>query len=512
MRLAAVIGFSLPMAAAQAQLRVASWNVTNYSGGRTAEFQTAIYGVFNGRALAPDVLIGQEFLSQSGVNGFLSLLNTAPGSPGDWAAAVFTDGADTDNAFFYRTTRVDFVAATVIAVGSSDTNNQPRDTDRYDIRPEGYAGATSTIGMYSAHMKAQGGTNDAGRRLIEAQRIRDNAEGVDTNGAGSGLPAGYHFLLGGDTNVQTSTAPEYVELVGSQPNNAGRFFDPISTPGSWNNNAAFRFVHTQDPAGGGGMDDRHDQILLSASLVDGQGMEYLGNPAIPYSTSTWDDPNHSYRAWGNDGTSFNLALTISGNQFVGPSIAQALVTSAQSSGHLPVVLNLRVPPKVDSDAAVDFGQVALGATAEQPVSVTNIGDVALWTAAGIADLSYTLSASAGFSAPGGSFVEAAGGGSNSHLLAMDTSSAGPKNGTLTILSNAPEQPVRVVALTGEVVVPCLSCDANCDTLVGLEDVPPFVDQLLLGSSPCSPCAGDTSSDLSVDATDIPGFITCLVTP
>ena len=72
---------------AVAQLRVVTWNVTNYSSGRVADFQTAIYGTHQGRSLAPDVLIGQEFLSQTGVNNFLGILNTATGSPGDWAAA-----------------------------------------------------------------------------------------------------------------------------------------------------------------------------------------------------------------------------------------------------------------------------------------------------------------------------------------------------------------------------------------------------------------------------------------
>jgi len=56
---------------ASAQLRIANWNVTNYSSGRVSAFQTAIYGVFQGRSMAPDVLIGQEFLSAAGVNAFL---------------------------------------------------------------------------------------------------------------------------------------------------------------------------------------------------------------------------------------------------------------------------------------------------------------------------------------------------------------------------------------------------------------------------------------------------------
>ncbi len=317
---------------AVAQLRVATWNVTNYSSGRVAAFQTAIYGTHQGRSLAPDVLIGQEFLSQTGVNNFLGILNTAPGSPGDWAAAGFFNGPNTDNAVFYRTSKITLLGATTIALGGT-TPNHPRNVERYDCRLNGYTSDGAVLACYSSHMKSSSGGSNEARRLLEAQRIRDNAEGLDTNGPGSGLPAGWHFLLGGDFNIQRSTWSSYQELVGSQPNDDGRFFDPIKTPGDWNNNAAFRIVHTQDPAGAGGMDDRHDQILVCADLIDGDGFDYIGNPTIPYSTTTWDDANHSYRSWGNDGTSFNVSLTVSGNTMVGASIAQALRDAAANGGH-----------------------------------------------------------------------------------------------------------------------------------------------------------------------------------
>ena len=335
---AAALSFATPSRAAE--LRLATWNVTNYSSGRVSAFQAAIYATYEGRALAPDVLLGQEFLSAAGVNNFLTILNTAPGSPGDWAAADFVDGPDTDSAFFYRTTVVELATdlspngVTVVAAGGYAPNH-PRHIMRYDVRLSAGSSAEATLALYSSHMKAGTTSTDQERRLLEAERIRADAEA---------LPAGWYFALGGDFNIQSSSQAAYQELIGVQADNTGRFFDPINTPGSWNNNSAFRIVHTQDPIGAGGMDDRHDQLLLSAGLVDGVGVDYLGNPALPYSTTTWNDPNHTYRSWGNDGTSFNVALTISGNQMVGSVIAQALADSALSGGHLPVFLDLRVPP------------------------------------------------------------------------------------------------------------------------------------------------------------------------
>ncbi|MBN1510428.1 MAG: hypothetical protein JXB13_00295 [Phycisphaerae bacterium] len=339
------------------EIRIANWNVTNYESGRASEFQTAIYGQYSGRTMAPDVLIGQEFISAAAVTNFLTILNTAAGSPGDWAAADFVDGPDTDSAFFYRTGKATLATdlspngVTIVAVGGAAPNH-PRNIMRYDIRLAAGTSAETVLAIYSTHMKSGSGSDDKQRRLLEAQRVRDDAES---------LPAGWHFLIGGDFNIQSSAQEAYQELVGSQANNDGRFFDPINTPGSWNNTYAFRIVHTQDPIGAGGMDDRHDQILLSAGLIDGLGLDYIGDASVPYSTSTWNDANHSYRSWGNDGTSYNTTLTISGNQMVGAVIAQALVNCAAGAGHLPVFLDLRVPPCIadfECDGDIDLEDYA----------------------------------------------------------------------------------------------------------------------------------------------------------
>ena len=503
--LACFVGICLP-AASFAQLRVATWNVTNYSSGRVSEFQTALYGVYEGRSLTPDVLLGQEFLSATGVNNYLSLLNSASGSPGDWAAAPFVDGPDTDSAFFYRTSKVDFLGYTIVAVGGTNPT-QPRNIMRYDVRLKDYAADSAVLACYSSHMKAGTGTDDQARRLVEAQLIRGDAETLN---------ADWEFLLGGDFNIQTSTQAAYQELIGSQANNDGRFFDPIARPGSWNNNSTFAVIHTQDPAGAGGMDDRHDQLLLSEGLIDGAGFDYIGDPTSPYNLSDWNDLNHSYRSWGNDGTCYNTTLTITGNEMVGATIAQALYASASGAGHLPVFLDLMVPPEVDSDTVIDFGQVPQGSSATELLDVWNAGDVALWTEDGIADLEYSLATSAGFTAPSGTFADAAGGATNGHTIEMDTSTIGVKNGVLTISSNAPDEPARQVTLTGEVVAAYAPGDLNCDGAVNNFDIDPFV--LVITSTPpgyaqyyamypeCDHMLGDCNGDGSVNNFDIDAFV------
>ncbi len=519
----------LALAAGQAgaQVRMCTWNVTNYSSSnpdtRNLDFRRSIYGIIDsglamgGQSMSPDVLPATEFFSQAAITQFLGVLNTttpAPGiatSPADWAAATFLKSAtntDTYSAFFYRTSRVQFLGQTITAAGvTGNFCEQPRDTIRYDFRPLGYTAAAATFSVYSIHLKAQGsnsacpaGENAQGRRLLECQRIRDNAEGVNTNGANSAKPAGYHAVVAGDFNIQSSSAVDWTELVGSQANNTGRFFDPIATPGTWNNNVAFRWIHTQDQRSA--MDDRLDAILTNAGLIDLHGLEYQGDQTSAFSTTTWNDPKHTYRSWGNDGTSYNAAITRSGspgNTFVGNAIATSLYNTATGGGHLPVVANFLVPPKVfTSVAAIDFGTVNVGSVAQQSITISNITastsptDFTRWTAAGINGLYYTLALSANFTTPGpgtipgrgnpypkrpaGFFGTDPGTAGNTHVITLNTTTAGTFNGTLTISApGATESPTVVINITGTVAAPsACPVEYNGDGTLNPDDIGDFI--------------------------------------
>ena len=469
---------------ASAQLRIAAWNLSGYdgSGGRDPSFKTAIYGSYQGRSMSPDAFLAQEVLSAAGASAMLSVLNTAAGSPGDWAMAPFIAGPDTNLAFYYRAGKVQFLGQTLVLAGGN-TNGAPRDIRRYDVRLVGYTSGGATLALYGDHMKAGSTQSDQDRRLIEATAIRANA---------NALPAGWQFLLAGDLNMQASTQAAYQQLIGSQVNNRGQFLDPINSPGAWNANSAFRFLHTQAPGGTpsitGGMDDRFDFILLATTLGDTSGFDYIGSPAIPYSTSTWNDPNHSFRAWGQDGTYFNSSMNPASNAMVGPVVGAAIKATCdadQYGGHLPVFLDLRVPPEVGSPGVIDFGEVPQNSLALQTLIVTNDGDVARWTAAGIATLNYTLAASTGFTAPAGAFQANPGASGNSHFITMPTANLGPVSGTVTINSNSPDEPARIVLLVGSVIP--VACYANCDEsttapVLNVNDFTCFLNRYAAGDS------------------------------
>jgi hypothetical protein len=425
-----------------AQLRVVTHNISNYAGGRTADLQKIYFDSFGGRAMRPDVILGQEFQSQAAVNSFLSMLNTATNSTKNWAAAPFTDGPDTDSAMFYRTDKVQFVAANIISAGGSNPN-PPRNTMRYDIRLRGYSVLQPKVALYCVHFKAGNTATDEARRLVEAGRIRTNAQTLDSSFWG--------FLIGGDMNVYTSTDDGYQKLIGSETNNLGRFFDPISRPGSWDGSATFKFIHSQDPFNS--MNSRFDIILLSSNLVNSLGMDYIGAYGTQYGVGTWDSATHSYRIWGNDGgQNVGSPLRVTGNTMVGPDIAQSLRTVATSAGgHLPVFLDLYAPAELQATTtSVDFGKVIRGSNPSRNLTFKANYDTVLWSAAGVSNLPWKAAASSLFSV-GTDAGTLTPGQSTNIAVGVNTATVGTINGSATVTPDDAQGNPVTIPLTAQVV-------------------------------------------------------------
>lgn len=435
----------LHAAIAQSPLRVCTYNISNYAGGRDADLGLLFFKLSaSGVRLKPDLLLVQEITSSGGRLALLNILNTASGSPGDYAASPWDIPVDTQSVLYYRTSKIDFISQTQLAAGSSVSPNQPRDVLRCLVRLHGYSADSTVFAIYNSHFKAGSAADDMTRRETECNIIRNDA---------NTLNAAYARLIGGDFNIQSSNETAYQILVGSTGNNTGRFYDPTNRPGTWNNSSTYKFLHSQDPIGAGGMDDRYDQILMTSALFDGASLEYIGNQTIPFSSTTWNDPNHSYRTFGNDGTSYNLALNSTSNAMVDNDVALAIKNAANGAGHIPVFLDIKVPPKINASLPlmVDFGRVRQGTTQQRVISIGNGGDTALWSASGINSLHYSITLPAPFSTAPGPFISNAGGALNSHTITMNTATAGSFTTNLVLTTDDPDNPTKNVLVKGYVV-------------------------------------------------------------
>ncbi|RYG81693.1 PEP-CTERM sorting domain-containing protein, partial [bacterium] len=153
---------------------------------------------------------------------------------------------------------------------------------------------------------------------------------------------------------------------------------------------------------------------------------------------------------------YGQPLTTTGNTMVGETIAQALRDSTGNSnasstgGHLPVFLDLRTAAEIGASTDVlDFGDVIAGSSAMRSLSLFNSVDATIYGVDGIQSLSYTLSTTNGFSAPGGTFADLAGGTINTHSIGVDTSMQGLRAGTLTVVDASGA--TRTITLRANVV-------------------------------------------------------------
>jgi hypothetical protein len=291
-------------------LRVSTLNALNFAGtpdaSRIPSFRTVM------RAIAPDMACFQEITADDAVDQLLT--NVFLQLDGDWAAVPFHNGRDTDNAFFYRTSKVQLVSVFYLTTTL-------RDIAEYVVRPA--AGDTSLrIRIYSLHLKANSGSGDQSanieRRRQEATTLRAHLDQLAPNSL---------FMVCGDYNLLYSDEPAYQALLASSNPN-GQCNDPINTPGDWDSNPAFAAVHSIGTRSG--LNARFDFILVSDALMDS-----VGSHVLP----------QTYTAYGNDGRHFGRAINNGTNYAVPDSVANALYSE---SDHLPVTTQF----VITSEAAV----------------------------------------------------------------------------------------------------------------------------------------------------------------
>lgn len=437
-------------------ITIVTYNVLNYDGigscdlEREASYRTVLRAIdLEGDV---DLLCVQEIEGNlTGANNFCDRVLNHPDGPGSNPGGAFTtvfvngvgdgiggDPPGGDNAMYYRAGKVTVLQSLTIQTESA---GGIRDWTYHQARLAGYASTAAELHIFIAHLSSGGG---ASQRQIEAQVYRNWVE--------ANLAAGANIICCGDFNLENSTEGAWTIFTQSQGANRGRLRDPVDRVGNWSS-SSFADVHTQSPYiasapscasgcgySGGGMDDRFDFLLTSDPLHDGSTMDYIAG---------------SYRTYGNDGLHWDKGINEPPAIPEGQTIADAL---ACASDHLPVVMEVIAPPLLPAISPISFGSVLVGGTAERTLVVQNAAPVPGLT------LRYVLGIPSGFTGPPPQlFDEPAGGGGNSHVLAMLTATSGSKVGTLVINNNSPDAPARNVTLFGQVLkhaVPSLQAGAE----------------------------------------------------
>jgi len=436
---AGALAATLLAAAPAHALRVVTWNLLAYDDAAVPSRRPNMIQVVPG--LNPDVMIVQELLTSTAADSFANLLKaTMPGRVWKGGSSTFIIG--TQSAFYYDSLTVSISNLTAVTTGG------PRQVLVALVRPNGYKANAASFRVYSVHFKAGDGAltpSDSAQRTLECTNLRNTLNAA---------PAGTNILVGGDTNFYGSFETGYTRLTESQLDNDGRMKDPQTISGLWNN-PAFAALHSQSPCAGagcigssGGMDDRFDIIFSSYSLNDAQGLDMVTG-SLP----------GGYGPYGNDGLHYNDSIDGGGvNTAVGVVVAAAL---RLSSDHVPVIATLQLPAKLGAVAsAVDFDDAIVGGTALWGIGVNNVATPPA------AALSYSLTAPAGFTAPGGSFNKPAGQVPDLQTIGMSTASVGVKSGTLIVNSNDLDTTAKPVLLSGRVLAHAVpSFDSTTATTV-----------------------------------------------
>lgn len=427
-----------------ADVRVCTYNILQYSSSQFASRDPNLRFVLAG--VNPDIIIIQEISNTNAGENFRNNVLNAPGGPGNgnpFQMGTFTDTASPlDNAIFFRSSLYTEITASYQVIVTPAAS---RNAYRWRLRPLVETSGNSDIYLYSMHLAAGG---ESALRAVQAADVRAD---------GNTLPAGTMFIYGGDFNINNSNEGAYQRFIESQAINNGRAWDPLNPNRvfqNWFNNPSFALFHTQSPyndnpgapagAVGGGMDDRYDFLLISESLHDGAGQDYIPG---------------TYRTYGNDGLHFDNDINDPPVIPEGADMANALHAS---SDHLPVILDLTDPlsnPIITTPSLVGFPQVLTGTHVQAVINVSNTA-----TPPGI-PLQYSFSPPVGFLAPGGSFQLNPGNNANHTLTLVNTATSGTRSGTLAITNNSAVNP-RNVTLIGIVLdhaVPSVLPDAILTT-------------------------------------------------
>lgn len=398
---------------ASAQLRIVTYNTLDKptSSFDESQFQTIFSAIgtesVNGIARPVDILTlqEQELTSQNNTTEDMAAALNDLYSTTDYQALTIGSGTDRLS-MVYNSATVQVLDNRFVVVGT-------RPGMRTQFRPVGYDDPAGDFYVYSVHLKAGRSSSDASTRASEVAKIREDADA---------LGQGQSIVYTGDFNVTQGTELAYQNFFSA---GNGSAVDPTGVS-AWNGlttpeimTQSTRTGNLSDGGAGGGLDDRFDFQLVTDEVADGSGFAIIS----PSSTGAAES---SYRAFGNDGTSFNQSIN---NSYTGRSQSAAVLDALFGfSDHLPVVADYQLPAQRSLELLATETRVFTGGASVLLATLENTAPVSVGNGADTLD--YTVNA-AGDVVSSDTFFDslAVGDVPESYAWIFDTSTAGTKTAT-----------------------------------------------------------------------------------
>ncbi len=303
----------------QEKLRLMSYNILNYPNSRSGASITTIEPHYKNviNKINPDLIVVVEMVQQSGVQQFLNnVLSNDFNAANVTIKSTNSYGYDgNDCAFYYKPSKVKLIETKTISA-------RTRVISSFKVVSNS---SNDTLIILGVHLKAND-YNSSDNNALNQQKRTDAVTSLrnETDKYFSKT----NFLVCGDFNIFSSDEQAFQKLI--DKSKSGYVVDFTNSIGYWSGDAKYSSVCTHSSTR---LDTRLDMILVSQSLIDKGGVDYVEN---------------SFKIFGNDGNQFNKSVANSSNAWFlnEPSLA---VSTTTASDHLPIYADFEFGVKTSID-------------------------------------------------------------------------------------------------------------------------------------------------------------------
>lgn len=272
----------------------------------------------------PDLFMICELVTENG--GDLILNTSLQNQPDKFARALFV--ADTTKPDDPLQTMVFYNTRKLTLVNQQKIPTVYRDINQYSFQLNITSNDPIHLEVFVAHLKSSTGPANRQMRLEMVQEVTKSLKKLTQPNT--------YVLFAGDFNFYNSSEPAYQEII--NPANAILMIDPLNAPGSWQDNPAFSYLHTQstrvsnigfgsgtNAGASGGLDDRFDFIMMSENFKNSSRFSFVID---------------SYKAYGNNEDCLNKDVKDPDCTGI---YSQTLRTNLYNmSDHLPIVMQFKI--------------------------------------------------------------------------------------------------------------------------------------------------------------------------